>query len=452
MFLASVGLTVISCFTGGGNNNPDAAVPNGVTFYKDVLPIMETTCQKCHVAGGIAPFPLLTYADAKSNAAGIVADTQAHIMPPWGAQNTSECTPRFPWKDDLRLTDAQIATLKAWHDGGDVEGNPADAPDAGPPVAIADLPGSTPLTPVVPYTLTQTTDYFRCFVLDPQITATGSYLTGTFIKPGNKTIVHHALIFEAPANAAIPAPTDGVADQYTCFGDSGVAGAQLVAAWAPGGVPQEYPSGVGHPLSVGSKFIMQIHYHPHSNATPTPDATTFEFATTTTKPTWTVNTTLIGNYTKALTNGTGLETPPFTIPADAPNQVFTMDYTEPQTPAITLRILAIAPHMHLAGSDIKVTADRAAPDANNPASECMVQVPSWNFNWQRAYQYDVDIASLPTFGPGDLAKVRCTYNNTLSNPALAEALKEANQTQTQPISLGENTLDEMCLAVVWYIY
>jgi len=440
-----------ACFT-GGSSNPDGGTGNGVTFYKDVLPILQDNCQHCHVSGGVAPFPLVSYDDAKANAVGMVVDTQARIMPPWGAQTTSECTPRLPWKDDIRLSDPQIATIKAWHDGGDVAGNPADAPPPNTTPPITDLPGATSLTPAVPYTLTKTGDYFRCFVLDPQITATGWYLTGTFIKPGNKTIVHHALVFEVPANATIPPPTDGVPNQYDCFGASGVSNAELIAAWAPGGAPQQYPTDVGHPLAVGSKFVMQIHYHPHTNATADPDATTFQFSTTTTKPTWTVGTALLGNYDTAVSNGTGLENPPFVIPPDAPNQIFTMDFTGPASVPIKLRVLSILPHMHIVGSDIKVTIDRPAPDANNPANECLVQVPTWNFNWQRNYQYDVDIASLPTVGAGDLIKVRCTYNNTLSNPALVQALNEAGQKQTQPVSLGETTLDEMCLAGFWYIY
>ncbi|HSQ65957.1 MAG TPA: hypothetical protein VLM85_22200 [Polyangiaceae bacterium] len=452
-FVVACLFPAVACFTGSGSNNtnPDASA-GGVTFYKDVAPILQNTCQHCHVPGGVAPFPLVTYDDAKANAAGMVADTQARIMPPWGAQSTSECTPRFPWKNDIRLSDAQIATIKAWHDGGDVAGNPADAPPPSTTPPVTDLPNATSLTPAVPYTLTQTGDYFRCFVLDPNITATGTYLTGTFIKPGNTTIVHHALIFSAPASATIPPSTDGVPNQYDCFGDSGVSGAELVAAWAPGGTPQQYPAGVGHPLAAGSKFIMQIHYHPHSNATSTPDATTFQFATTTTKPAWTVGTALLGNYAKAVNNGTGLENPPFSIPPDTANQVFTMDSTAPAAIPITLRILSVLPHMHLVGSDIKVTVDRAAPDANNPASECLVQVPSWNFNWQRNYQYDVDVSSLPTIGPGDTIKVRCTYDNTTSNAPLMQALSEKGLTQTQIVTLGETTLDEMCLGGFWYVY
>ena len=445
----------LACYSGStSSNGPDAGTTGGVTYYKDVAPIIQGVCQNCHIAGGIAPFPLMTYEDAKANAEAIVGDTQARVMPPFGARTTSECTPRAPFKGDWSLTDAQIATIKAWHDGGDLAGDPKDAPPPNTTGPIDDLAGSTSLASPTPFTLppNATNDYFRCFVLDPGFTQT-TYLTGTNVKPGNKTIVHHALIFAVPGNATIPAPDDPkVPDQYTCFGSANVSGQQLVGVWAPGGVPYQYPPSIAHPLDAGTKFIMQIHYHPHANATPDPDTTAFQFTTTTQKPTWTVATLLLGNYDGAVTNGTGLEESSFLIPPDTKNVVRTMDTTVPSKIPISVRLLSVAAHMHLVGTDEKITVDRANPTAADPANECLLQVPQWNFNWQREYEYDTDIASLPLISPGDVVKVRCTYDNTTDNPFLMQALTEAGQKQTQAVSLGESTLDEMCLGAFWVIY
>jgi hypothetical protein len=441
-----------SCFTGSTNNgNPDASMAT-VTFYKDVDPILQQHCQMCHVTGGIAPFPLLTYNDAFVNAAAIVSDTQGLIMPPWGAIDTSACTPRFPWVGNMQLSQTELDTLQSWNAQGAVAGNPADAP---PPIMtqpVNNLPGATDLTPAVPYTLTQTTDYFRCYVLDPQITTAGTYITGTNVQPGNETIVHHSLIYSVPAGSTIPPPTDGVANQYDCFGGPGVANPELIAAWAPGGVPYQYPPSVAHPVDAGTIFIMQIHYHPHANASPAPDLTTFQFTTTTTVPQWTVITELLGNYTKVPgASGVGLENPPFLIPPNTPSTTFTMDVTVPQgTP--TVQLLSVANHMHLAGTDEQITITRANPTATDPATECFLETPQWNFNWQRAYEYNTPIASLPTVSQGDLLKMRCTYNNTMQNVALASALTENGETQTEPITLGESTLDEMCLGAFWFVY
>ena len=38
-----------------------ASVP-APTFYKDVLPILQSKCQSCHRSGEAAPMPLVTYA------------------------------------------------------------------------------------------------------------------------------------------------------------------------------------------------------------------------------------------------------------------------------------------------------------------------------------------------------------------------------------------------------
>ena len=431
--------------SGGGG----AVAPQGaVTFHKDVEPILQKVCQNCHVSGGIAPFSLVTYADAKAVAASVVYDTGAKVMPPWGAQNTAECTPPKAWKDDLRLSDAEIATIKAWHDGGDFEGDPADAQPARTTPPITNLTGATQLTPATTFTATGDTDTFKCFVLDPGLTAT-KYLTGTNFVPKNKTVVHHALAY------AIPAGTKTSGDVYDCFGGPGVAGADLVAAWAPGGVPNEYPADVGLALAAGTKFIMQVHYHPHANASLDPDATTFEFRVTDAVPTYKAVTRLVGNFQNPVAAaGIGLEPgmddtngkAEFLIPADAPAHVETMDFKMPALGGTSpVWILGVGAHMHLAGHDEKISLTHAG------AESCLMQEPAWNFNWQRGYQYDAPIEQLPTIEPGDMLKIRCTYDNTMQNLPLATARKEAGITTSMPITLGESTTDEMCLGALTFV-
>ena len=431
-----------------GDTPPVVVAPPGtVTFHKDVEPVLQKVCQNCHIAGGIAPFALVTYADAKGVAESIVQQTHDKKMPPWGAQNTAECTPPKGWKDDLRLSDAEVAILKAWHDAGDYEGDPKDAP---PPRTIAPstgLTGGTSLAPATPFTLGGTSDTFRCFVLDPQITST-KYMNATNFVPSNKTIVHHALAFAVPPGTAIPS------NEYECFGGPNVAGASLVAAWAPGGVPNEYPADVGLALEPGTKFVMQVHYHPHSNAAPDPDATAFQFRVTDAVPTYKATTRLIGNFRNAVTAaGIGLEAgmddpggkATFVIPANAAAHVETMQFKMPNLGAANIWILGVGAHMHLAGHDEKITLTRGGTDT------CLLQEPAWDFNWQRGYQYDAPIESLPTIAAGDVLRVRCTYDNTLSNLALSNARKEAGNMQSTDITLGESTTDEMCLGAFTFV-
>jgi len=56
-----------------------------VTFSNQVARLLQAHCQTCHHDGGIAPFPLVTYADAYANRVQIAAMTEARKMPPWKA-------------------------------------------------------------------------------------------------------------------------------------------------------------------------------------------------------------------------------------------------------------------------------------------------------------------------------------------------------------------------------
>ena len=46
------------------------------TFYRDILPILQARCQRCHRHGEMAPMPLETYRDVQPFAAAIAAAVQ----------------------------------------------------------------------------------------------------------------------------------------------------------------------------------------------------------------------------------------------------------------------------------------------------------------------------------------------------------------------------------------
>lgn len=434
------------------------------TFHKDVEPILQRVCQRCHVSGGIAPFALLTYEDAKSVSSSMVIETQARRMPPWGAQDTGECKPPHAWKDDLRLSEQEIATIDKWHSDGDLEGNPADAP---PPLAADKVvqPGLKDLTntlSIPEFTLgARTKDTMQCFILDPKI-AKKTYLNGLFFVPKNKTIVHHALAFLVPPG---PAKSGGkvIEDEtkpYECFGGPHIDNVKMLGGWAPGGVPTEYPENVGVELDPGVRVVVQVHYHPHANATPDPDATALQYRLTDKVPEWYAITQLAGNFSSAPNpNGslyvgllpgpddTDPNKPEFLIPPNKEKHVETMVFRLPSKLPIDLRLAGLAAHMHLAGVDEKIT-HQSKTDGKET---CLLQEPHWNFDWQRGYAYDVPIAELPIVHPGDQFNIRCTYDNRMQNSKLGAALREAGFNEPQPIRLGESTTDEMCLGAFVFL-
>src|SRR5689334_19347599 len=134
MFIRCVRLAmVLSSFAGCaldvcGQTGGAPATARETTFTKDVAPILQRACQRCHRPGNIAPMSLLTYKDARPWARAIKQQVALRNMPPWFVDRNVGIR---KFKDDPSLSDEEIATISAWADGGAPEGNPADMP---PPV------------------------------------------------------------------------------------------------------------------------------------------------------------------------------------------------------------------------------------------------------------------------------------------------------------------------------
>src|SRR6516225_8201698 len=99
-----------------------AAAPEQPTFARDVAPILQRSCQNCHRPGQIGPFSLLTYQDARPWAKAIKQKVLQREMPPWYIDKSVGIR---EFKNDISLSDADIATIVKWVDGGAPMGNPA---------------------------------------------------------------------------------------------------------------------------------------------------------------------------------------------------------------------------------------------------------------------------------------------------------------------------------------
>ncbi len=100
-----------------------------VTFTRDIAPILQRSCQRCHRHESVAPMSLLTYEDARPWARSIKYRTglrnKPEAMPPWYIEKDVGIQ-RF--KGDLSLTEEEIAKIAWWADNGAARGNPADLP------------------------------------------------------------------------------------------------------------------------------------------------------------------------------------------------------------------------------------------------------------------------------------------------------------------------------------
>ena len=97
--------------------------PGPVTYYKDVLPILQAKCQSCHRPGQVAPISFMSYRQTRPWAERIKTMVLQRAMPPWspGARYLSFTTHRV-------LTDRETEIIVKWVDGGALPGNPKDAP------------------------------------------------------------------------------------------------------------------------------------------------------------------------------------------------------------------------------------------------------------------------------------------------------------------------------------
>lgn len=423
--------------TGGGS---------GPTYHKDIAPLLGEKCVGCHVEGKIAPFSLDSYEIAASMAPSIVDATSSRRMPPFAFQDTEECQTRLPIKHDLRLSEEQLALLAAWADAGAPEGDPKDAKPFTPVTTELDRVDAD-LAPLAPFVTSGDVDQFQCFVLDPKV-AKKTYVSGMQVVPGDPAVVHHALTFRAKrSDVESQADANG---QFQCFGGTG----DLVHAWAPGAVAMELATGVGVPIDSDEVFVMQIHYHPAGSAGAS-DSTHLQVRYMDETPAYQMLIGLIGNASDAgdgLLPGPGDSgEPEFVIPANASKHTETMTYTVPFLGVDHAKLAMVGTHMHYVGTDMKVDIARVDPTNGDPADECLIQTPQWNFEWQRGYDYEVDVESLPRARAGDTFTMRCTYENTLANPFVAQALADQGLSSPIDVSLGEQTLDEMCLFVLGFL-
>jgi mono/diheme cytochrome c family protein len=374
------------------------------TFNKDIAPILYKNCAMCHRAGEVAPFALLTYQDAAKRAKLIATVTEKRYMPPWKAEHGYGS-----FANERRLTDAQIELIKAWAEAGAPEGDAADKPV--PPVFAEGWLGGEPDKVVnmpVKYSLAADgPDQFQCFVL-PLNLEDDAYVSLMEFRPGNRRIVHHALVFLDPSNAGRKlASADGT---YPCFGGPRIPGTTLVGGWAPGAVPGAKSQEYARPVPKGSDLVLQIHYHPSGKPEEDQSSLGLSFSGPPSK-----------GRTAVIMFNTRINIPP-----GDPHYVVKTSLVLPRD----IELAGITPHAHYLCKDMKITAH--LPDGS---VQPLIWIKDWDFNWQGGYTY-VKPLSLPK---GTRVAMEYTYDNSENNP----------RNPAHPpvrVTWGEQTKDEMAVA------
>ncbi len=112
------------------------AAPDDVTFSRNIAPILQRACVRCHRDNGVGPMSLVHFDEVEPYASQIVRRTRIRdrmgAMPPWYVEKDIGIQ---HFKDDMSLDDREIDALEQWWRAGTPEGDPADLP---PPLGFDD--------------------------------------------------------------------------------------------------------------------------------------------------------------------------------------------------------------------------------------------------------------------------------------------------------------------------
>ena len=374
-----------------------AAAP--VTFTEHVAPILFAHCASCHRPGEAAPFPLLSYDDARRKARMIQRVTRSRFMPPWHAEPG-----HVPFADERRLTAAQIATLGAWADGGAPEGDPRKLPPLpefpqGWQLGTPDLV----VTMKAPFAVPASGgDIYRNFVLPLGLTE-DRWVVAVELRPTARSVVHHSLFFlDETGSARAQDGRDGrpgfrgmnFGAQALLGGGGGARRGGSLGGWAVGGTPRRLPMDLALPLPKGADLVLQTHFHPSGKVEQEQTTVGLYFAP---KP---PARTLVPIQVPPLFGATwGID-----IPAGESRYVVKDSFTLP----VVVDAVMVGGHAHYLCTTMRCTAK--APDGSE---QVLLSVPRWDFNWQDHYAFRAPVR----LAKGTVLTMELTYDNSADNPA-----------------------------------
>ena len=427
-------------------------VTKTITFNKDIAPIFFKSCAECHRPGEAAPFSVLSYKDARPWAKSIREHVANRTMPPWHAD------PHFgSFKNDRRLSQKEIDTIVAWVANGAPEGNAKDLPPA--PNFVEGWGIGTPDVVVSmkePYTVEATgPDEYQYFELDPGFTE-DKYVRAVEVRPGNRKVVHHVVVFfqpPSPDNNAPKLTPDELAARRTqqakesirysdaflrrtkadapvhnngCALPNGGGGSKydtskrdnntpFLTEWAPGRNPDIWGADRAKKIPAGSKIIFQVHYNKAAGSVQT-DLSSIGLQLTKTPPAQPTLTQLIFNGYMQIAPGVERER-----------------ISACWTASSEVKLISLMPHMHFRGAAMQIEA--VYPDGRK---EMVLNVPRYDFAWQTGY-----VLQQPLHLPkGATLIVTGWFDNSAKN--------KFNPDPTKAVRWGDPTYDEMLACFIDY--
>lgn len=386
------------------------AADRPVTFTKDIAPILQRSCQSCHRPGSIAPMPLLTYEQARPYARAMKQRTllarSPHgrgAMPPWFIEKNIGIQ---QFKDDISLSDDEIALFGRWADSGAPQGDSADMPpprvfasdaawNLGEPDLIVRSPSITVNgagpdwwgNPWEPQPIGLTEDRYLASVEYKEVVESRARPAA----PGASLYVLH----HATAGIGSPASADENGARAADAGESGDSGLPIHEVGRNGDV---FPEDAGRLVKSSATLIWgNVHLHPAGIEGD--DRTVHLEVGLRFHPK--------GYKPKYETRAAGFGRSEIEIRPSEPNQKVEAYWVAPQP----IRLVNFEPHLHAAGVRMCIEAiyQRAIETLN---------CAGYDHNWVKNYQYDDNAA--PLLPKGTILKITAWFDNTSRNPNVVE--------------------------------
>jgi hypothetical protein len=355
----------------------------------------------------------------------------SRYMPPWPADPNHG----LKFKNDARLSQAEISTFNAWVNEGARNGNDSHAPDllskaatesgdwAGPDGRKPDLIVSMsrevqiPAAGDLPYVQIQV----------PLPLAEDKWVIACQARPGNASVVHHMAITEvtAPDNVSPANLNDflamarqmhlpGSVLQPTVTAASNPNVIDMLAIYTPGVATERYCDGCAKLLKGGANNYLAFNIHYTANGKPATDRSQVAFWFRDTPPKHQLlrvamsDETILANGKELLTDATGerAEGTQMVIPPIAPGQA---NYALTSVTAFTgpVTLYQFHPHAHFRARDFTYAA--VYPDGHE---QTLLTIPRYDFHWQLEYNLAAPL-SLPA---GSKLVVTAHYDNSANNP------------------------------------
>lgn len=384
-----------------------ATTSSQVTFYKDVMPVLQRNCQSCHRPGEAAPMSFLTYESTRPWAKAIKTAVSTKKMPPWFADPS-----HGKFANDRSLSPADMSTLISWVDGGAKAGSAKDSPTPieftegwaiGKPDMVFEIPTAFAIPP------SGTIDYQ--YVRMPTGFTEDKYVQLAEARPTDRERCHHIIAFIRDPKSSwfkdSPVGVPFVPEKKK--GEDGGGQGDFLAGYAPGMVAPVLKPGQAKLIKAGSDIVFQLHYT--ANGSPGSDKSRVGITFSKVKPTERVVTLAAANSKFAIPPGDG-------------NYRVDSKITLQDDATLTMML----PHMHLRGKsfDYRIT----YPDGTK---ETILSVPHYSFSWQLSYFLETPL-KLPK---GTVIECTAYFDNSPNNAANPDPSKE--------VRFGEQSWDEMMI-------